>query len=190
MKSRQVNKKMMIMVSIVSALVLGLSAVCFSQERVEGAQEPNRTKQYPPLGKLVDIGGWRHHLNCTGARNGKMPTIVLESGAGDFSVDSGLVQPDVARFARVCSYDRAGAGWSDLGPRPRTMRQVAYELHTVLKKAGEKGPFIMVGQSVGGLFVRVYASQYPQEVAGMVLVDRTHEDTVLMINGKRRRQSA
>lgn len=85
-------------------------------DRVVGAQETNRNKQYPPMGRLVDVGGWRLHVNCTGTRNGKMPTVVLESGAGDFSLDWGLVQPEVARFARVCSYDRAGAGWSDLRP--------------------------------------------------------------------------
>jgi pimeloyl-ACP methyl ester carboxylesterase len=146
------------------------------------AQEANKT--YPPPGRLVDVGGWRLHLNCTGQSKGKTATVVLESGAGDFSVDWSLTQPAIARFARVCSYDRAGAGWSELGPRPRTMRQAVYELHTALSKAGEKGPYVLVGHSLGGLLIRVYASQYPKEVAGMVLVDSTHEDTELMMNGK------
>jgi pimeloyl-ACP methyl ester carboxylesterase len=148
------------------------------------AQETNNPKTYPPPGKLVDIGGWRLHLNCTGKSNRNAPTVVLESGSGDFSFDWTLAQTEVARFAHACSYDRAGRAWSDLGPRPRTMRQVAYELRTALLKAGEKGPYVLVGQSIGGLLIRTFASQYPKEVVGMVLVDSTHEDTQLGINGK------
>jgi pimeloyl-ACP methyl ester carboxylesterase len=151
------------------------------------AQETNSPKTYPPPGKLVDVGGWRLHLNCTGKSKENAPTVVLEAGAGDFSQDWGLAQPEVARFARVCSYDRAGTGWSELGPRPRTWSQVAYELHTALQKAGEKGPYVLVGHSLGGLLIRVYANQYPKEVAGMILVDSTHEDTVFMMNGKLKR---
>src|SRR6185369_8303266 len=77
---------------------------------------------FPPPGRLIDLGGWRLHLNCTGQATSR-PSVILEAGAGDFSVDWSLVQPLVARSARVCSYDRAGAGWSDLGPRPRTLQQ-------------------------------------------------------------------
>jgi pimeloyl-ACP methyl ester carboxylesterase len=135
----------------------------------------------PPPGKLVDIGGYRLHLNCKG-KNG--PTVVLIAGAGDFSFDWGLVQPGVSRFARVCSYDRAGLAWSDPGPIPRTMLQDASELHALLRAAGVQAPYVLVGHSVGGLIARVYAGQYPQEVAAMVLVDSTHEDTTLMYQGK------
>jgi pimeloyl-ACP methyl ester carboxylesterase len=140
----------------------------------------------PPLspGRLVDVGGWRLHLNCTGSSKRNVPTVVFESGSGDFSFDWSLVQPEVASFTRACSYDRAGNAWSDLGPRPRTMRQIAYELHMALKKAGVKGPYVLVGQSFGGLLVRTFAGMYPKEVAGMVLVDSTHEDTQLYLNGK------
>ena len=145
----------------------------------------NRVVKPPrPPGQLVDVGGWRLHLNCTGSNKGRLPTVVLESGAGDFSFDWSLVQPDVSSFTRVCSYDRAGNAWSDLGPRPRSMKQVAYELHTALRKAGNPGPYVLVGQSIGGLLMRTYADMYPKEVAGMVLVDSTHEDTTLNINGK------
>jgi pimeloyl-ACP methyl ester carboxylesterase len=163
-------------------LLFGSLTLCIFLVMPGGAQEAN--KIYPPPGKLVDVGGWRLHLNCTGQSKGKTPTIVLESGAGDFSFDWTLAQTEVARFARVCSYDRAGRAWSDLGPRPRTMRQVAYELRTALLKAGEKGPYVLVGQSIGGLLIRTYASQYPKEVSGMVLVDSTHEDTQLNVKGK------
>jgi pimeloyl-ACP methyl ester carboxylesterase len=162
-------------------ILFGWFTLCFFLVMPSAAQE---TKTPPPPGKLIDVGGWRLHLNCTGKSKGKAPTVVLEAGSGDFSVDWSLVQPEVARFARVCSYDRAGAGWSELGPRPRTWRQIAYELHTALRKAGEKGPYVLVGQSLGGLLIRVHASQYAKEVAGLVLVDSTHEDTVLMMNGK------
>ena len=87
-------------------------------------------------GRLVDVGGWQLHLNCEGASKPGEPTVVLEAGGGDFSVTWALVQPMVATFARVCSYDRSGSGWSDLGPNPRTMRQMVYELHALLNRAG------------------------------------------------------
>jgi pimeloyl-ACP methyl ester carboxylesterase len=120
---------------------------------------------------LIDIGGWRLHINCTGDARASQPTVILESGLGDFSVEWGLVQPGVAKFARVCSYDRAGDGWSDLGPHPRTFRQIVYELHTLLDRAGVKPPVVLVGHSYGGVLVRQYASTYPADVVGMVLVE-------------------
>ena len=141
----------------------------------------------PPPGRMIDMGGWRLHLNCTGtpARVGAQPTVILEAGAGDFSVDWSLAQPGIARFARVCSYDRAGSAWSDLGPRPRTMRQIAWELHTLLQKAGERGPYLLVGHSFGGMLVRVYQSAYPAEVAGMVLVEAADiNDSWTYLDGK------
>jgi pimeloyl-ACP methyl ester carboxylesterase len=165
-------------------ILFGILTFCCFLLMTGAAQETNTPKAYPPPGKLVDVGGWRLHLNCAGKSKGKTPTVILEAGSGDFSVDWSLTQPAIARFARVCSYDRAGAGWSELGPRPRTMRQAVYELHTALRKAGEKGPYVLAGHSLGGLLVRVYAGEYPKEVAGMVLVDSTHEDTSLMMNGK------
>ena len=132
----------------------------------------------PPIsapGQLVDIGGWRVHLNCTGQAGASQPTVILEAGAGGFSVDWSLVQPEAARFARVCSYDRSGLGWSDLGPRPRTMRQTVWELHTLLEKAGVRPPYVLVGHSHGGTLARLYAFTYPSEVVGMVLVESGNE---------------
>ena len=143
------------------------------------AAQPNQT--YRPTGRLIDVGGYRVHLNCTG---NKGPTVVLIAGAGDFSFDWSLVQPKIGDFARVCSYDRAGSAWSDPGPTPRTMKQEAFELHTMLAAAHESAPYVLVGHSLGGLVARVYTEQYPREVAGMILVDSTHEDTTLLINGK------
>jgi pimeloyl-ACP methyl ester carboxylesterase len=147
-----------------SALPLMLAATAWAQ--TEGTPPP-----LPPPGRLVDVGGWRLHLNCTGEVRPAQPTVILETGIGDFSVEWSLVQPRVAAFARVCSYDRAGDGWSELGPHPRTFHQIVYELHTLLEKAGIKPPFVLVGHSYGGWLVRQYQSIYPGEVAGLVLVD-------------------
>src|SRR5437764_15430301 len=99
------------------------------------SQQFTKARTYPPLGKLVDVGGHRLHITCTGKGS---PTVVMEAGAGDFSFDWSLAQPKVAQFARVCSYDRAGYAWSDVGPMPRTMQQIVAELHIGLRKAGVK----------------------------------------------------
>jgi pimeloyl-ACP methyl ester carboxylesterase len=138
-----------------------------------------------PYGRLVDLGGWRLHLHCTGEARAGRPTVLLEAGAGGFSVDWNLVQPRVAEFARVCSYDRAGLGWSDLGPHPRTMRQVTWELHALLEKAEVKPPFVLVGHSWGGIMARLYAFTFPGDVVGMVLDESGHErGTQVLRNGK------
>jgi pimeloyl-ACP methyl ester carboxylesterase len=136
-----------------------------------GAQVTGQPPPYPAPGRVVDIGGWRLHLNCTGERRAGQPAVILEAGAGDFSVEWSLVQPGVSRFARVCSYDRAGDGWSDLGPHPRTFRQIVYELHTLLERAGEQPPYVLVGHSYGGWLVRTFQTTHPGEVTGMVLVE-------------------
>jgi pimeloyl-ACP methyl ester carboxylesterase len=144
-------------------------------------QQKDKRPAYSPPGRSLDVGGFRLHLNCTGKSG---PAVVLIAGGGDFSFDWGLVQPGVSRFTRVCSYDRAGFAWSDPGPTPRTMRQEAYELHTLLQAARVGPPYVLVGHSVGGLIARVYAERYADEIAGMVLVDPTHEDTTLLFQGK------
>jgi pimeloyl-ACP methyl ester carboxylesterase len=127
----------------------------------------------PPPGHLVDIGGHRLHLWCTGDG---APAVILDTGLGGSSADWGFVQPDVARFTRVCSYDRAGAGYSDPGPSPRTARRIASELAELLARSGIDGPVVLVGASIAGFDVRVFASDYPQRAAGLVLVDASHED--------------
>src|SRR5262245_25339644 len=109
------------------------------------AQGESNPPPLPPPGRLVDVGGRRLHLDCTGEPRAGQPAVILEAGAGDFSVEWSLVQPHVAKFARVCAYDRAGDGWSDLGPHPRTFRQIVYELRTLLDRAGVKPPFVLVG---------------------------------------------
>ena len=127
----------------------------------------------PPPGTFVDVGGYRLHLWCTGEG---APPVILDSGLGGTSAGWGFVQPEVARFTRVCSYDRAGMGYSDPGPSPRTARRLARELATLVGRSGIDGPLVLVGASSGGLNVRVFASDYPDRVAGLILVDATHED--------------
>jgi pimeloyl-ACP methyl ester carboxylesterase len=148
------------------------------------AQSQPTQPPLPPPGRLVDIGGWRLHLNCTGEARASQPTVILEPGAGDFSVEWALVQPGVASFARVCSYDRAGMGWSELGPHPRTKRQIVFELRTLLEKAEVKPPYVLVGQSFGGPLALLYAATYPADIAGMVLVDSGQLNPFRYVNGK------
>lgn len=132
--------------------------------------------KYPPLGKLVDVGGYRLHLYEMGSGRREGPTIVFEAGMGCSCLDWCKVQPEVAKFAHAVSYDRAGLGWSDSGPNPRTSEQMVAELHTLLTNANVPKPYILVGHSFGGLNIRLYADTYPQEVVGMVFVDTSHED--------------
>jgi pimeloyl-ACP methyl ester carboxylesterase len=134
----------------------------------EPLAEAADAKAYPPPGQMVDVGGYRLHINCTGSGS---PTVVVESGWGDSSATWGWVQPEVAKTTRVCTYDRAGMGWSELSPEPRNAREYAKELHTLLAKANEPGPYVLVGHSMGAFIVIVYAHDNPAEVSGLVLVD-------------------
>jgi pimeloyl-ACP methyl ester carboxylesterase len=122
---------------------------------------------------MVDVGGYKMHLYCLGSGS---PTVVLEAGAGDFSLAWSLVQPEVAQTTRVCAYDRVGLGWSERGPEPLTVENTVEELHTLLTNGGIEGPYVLVGHSLGGAYVRAYAFRYPEEVVGLVLVDASHED--------------
>ena len=127
----------------------------------------------PAPGKLVDVGGYRMHLHCSGQGS---PTVILDSGLSDSSLSWFKVQPQVAGFTRVCSYDRAGLGWSDPSPYPRESKVFAEELHTLLHNAGIQPPLILVGHSMGGFDVLIYAGLHPDEVKGMVLVDSAYSD--------------
>lgn len=129
--------------------------------------------KYPPPGKLVDVGGYKLHLNCLGEGS---PIVVMDYGLGGLSTLWSLVQPEVAKFARVCTYDRAGYAWSESSPTPRTSQNMVQELYTLLKNAEIPPPYILVGHSLGGLNLSLFASQYPEEVAGLVLVDAVPPD--------------
>lgn len=120
-----------------------------------------------------EVGNLSLHIYCVGAG---VPAVILESGLGDDGAVWGDVQPEVARFTRVCAYDRAGTGSSSAAPRHHSSRQTVSELHTLLGLAGVDGPYVLVGHSLGGLNVRLFASEHPSEVAGMVLVDATTEE--------------
>lgn len=127
----------------------------------------------PPPGTLVDIGGFRLHLHCTG--NGS-PTIVLDAALGASSLSWSLVQPELARLSRVCSYDRGGFGWSDPGPMPRTADRIAEELHTLLERARVPPPYVLVGHSFGGLVALIFARRFRSVISGLVLVDPAHAE--------------
>ena len=131
--------------------------------------------QDSPDAKLVDVGGHRLSLTCTGEGS---TTVVLESGHATppSSVVWGSVTPELAGMSRVCHYDRAGYFKSETGPEPRTARRLAQELHQLLANAGEAPPFVLVGHSFGGVSVRAFASEYPDQVTGLVLVESVHED--------------
>jgi pimeloyl-ACP methyl ester carboxylesterase len=124
-------------------------------------------------GCLVDAGGFRLHLNCSGHGT---PAVVLDAALGGSSISWTLVQPELAKLTRVCSYDRAGFGWSDAGPMPRTAGRIAGELRVLLDRGGVPPPFLLVGHSYGGLVMRIFARRYLPEVAGLVLVDPAHPE--------------
>jgi len=125
-------------------------------------------ENYPYPGKLVDVGGYSLHLNCTGRG---AQTVILEAGSGMWSMDWYVVQKNISQFSKVCSYDRAGHGWSDFGDEPRTINHIVDELHTLLAAAEIDHPYVMVGASFGGSIVQLYELAYPAEVSGLVLVD-------------------
>ena len=140
-----------------------------------------------PPGKLVEVDGLRLHLHCTGDGAATGPTVVLETGWAMPAIGWSLVQPEVAKRVRVCSYDRAGMGWSEAiaTPGPRTAGQIAEQLHALLQRAGVPGPYILVGHSNGGMMARMFHSLHPAEVAGMVLVDSSTEDMDELFAGKK-----
>jgi pimeloyl-ACP methyl ester carboxylesterase len=127
---------------------------------------------------MIDVGGHRLHIHCVGPRDAK-PVVILEAGAGAFSKDWNTVQSLLAERIRTCAYDRAGVGWSEAGPAPRTLAQEVFELHALLKSAKIIGPFVLVGQSLGALDVRLFTKDYGNDVAGVVLVDPADESSML-----------
>jgi pimeloyl-ACP methyl ester carboxylesterase len=138
-------------------------------------------RRYAPAGRMVDVGDRKMHIVCSG----RGPSVVLEAGFGGWSIDWASIQPDIAKFARVCSYDRAGMGYSDRGPAEAASRRgTAQDLHTLLDRAGVRPPYVLVGHSLGGLFVREFARRHPEDTAGLVFVDSTHEEIAKSVSKK------
>ncbi len=129
-------------------------------------------------GRLIDVGGHRLHLHCQGRITADQPTIVLEAGLGESSLTWAGIHPALAAQYRVCAYDRAGAGWSDPVARAPGAEATVADLHTLLHTAGESGPYVLVGHSLGGVYARLFAVRYPGEVAGLILLDPAHEEMV------------
>ncbi|MEO9230876.1 MAG: alpha/beta hydrolase [Devosia sp.] len=127
---------------------------------------------YPAAGQLVDVGGYRLHLDCRGEG---APTVVIDAGLGGSSLDWTLIQSQLSGATRVCTYDRAGMGWSDAGPLPRSPAHIAAELHRLLANAGVPGPYVLVAHSLAGKNARMFDAAHPEDVAGMVLVDARSE---------------
>jgi len=151
-------------------ILIVVAIIGFSYQLIEMRADARRFRQQ---GRSVDIGGYKLNIDCTGQGQ---PTVVLESGNGAPANFWRRVQPQIAKFTRVCSYDRAGYGWSDSGPMPRTSAQMVKELHALLQDSGDKPPYIFVGHSLGGLNVSLYNHAYPNEIVGMVLAESTDEE--------------
>jgi pimeloyl-ACP methyl ester carboxylesterase len=151
--------------------VLAFAAVGGGYETVREAVDANA---HPMSGRLIDVGGHRLHLRCTGTGS---PTVILQPGGGDFSSAMAWIAPAVAGQTRVCVYDRPGRGWSEPSRNPQDADQIATDLHTLLERGGVPGPYVLAGHSFGGLYVLTHASRYPDDVAGLVLVDSTNPAT-------------
>jgi pimeloyl-ACP methyl ester carboxylesterase len=153
---------------------------CLPSLGISHAQSYDKTP--PPLGRLIDIGSRRLHLYCVGKGS---PTVIIENGQSSFSIDWGLVQPEVAKVTRVCTYDRAGYAWSERGPATGSVEQTTDDLHLLLRVAGVRPPYILVGASIGSLYAQGYQRRYPSEVVGFVLDDPAGEEGAkYLVNGK------
>jgi pimeloyl-ACP methyl ester carboxylesterase len=157
-----------ILLALVVFILLAVGVVLILGARAKAALKA----AYPPIGQLVDVGGYKLHLYCQGTGS---PTVVMDAGTGSTGLYWSLVQPTVATSVRTCVYDRAGYGWSDKSPLPRSINTMVNELHTLLHNANITGPYVLVGHSLGGIIIRQYTQSYPQEVVGMVLVDSAQE---------------
>lgn len=164
------------LIALVSIFALGLAALVFLPNNTTKRVRRAVKRQWLVLtGGLVTVDGYRLRIECKGAGS---PTVVLDAGLNQTRETWGAVPQETAKFTRVCTYERAGVGESERAktPLPRTSERVVEELHTLLQNAGEQAPFILVGHSFGGINARLYASRYPQETAGLILVDSSHED--------------
>jgi pimeloyl-ACP methyl ester carboxylesterase len=168
----QPKLKLWIRFALKSFLLLLVVAVLAGIAYEQIGQRRDR-KRFPQVGRSVDIGGRTLNIFCSGAG---APPVIFESGGPGPGLEWETFQPEAAKFTQACWYDRAGEGWSDSGPFPRTSSAIARDLHELLKRAGVPAPYVFAGASFGGLNSRVYGGLYPNEVAGMILIDSAHED--------------
>ena len=167
-RSRKVIQFLQRLLLGITALVflLGITGVVYQT----AATEADR-RNFPPPGNLIDVGGFKMHIHCEGEGS---PTVILEAMSGGVSAQWGWIQPEIQKVTRVCAYDRAGFGWSEPDPETPTLARTVRNLHALLVNANIPGPYVMVGHSLGGVYVRQFAQEYPDEVAGVVLVDEAH----------------
>ena len=165
------GKGLRVVGSIALAIALLLTALAINQNLAL-----SRTREQSPApGKLVEVNGHLMHIHCVGSGS---PTVLIDAGNGSFSVEWTPIQEGLRQVTHTCTYDRPGYGWSATGPQPRDGMQIVSELHALLQAAGEPGPYLLVGHSLGGVHVRIYARLYPGEVAGMVLIDSAYPLTI------------
>ncbi len=157
-------------------LLLAVFACGFVYEQIGESRD---SKGFPQVGRSFDIGGRSLNLYCSGEGT---PTVILESNWGEPGYSWNLVQRHIAKFTRACWYDRAGYGWSDAGPFPNHSDSTARDLHKLLGAAGVRPPYVLVGHAMGGFHVRVFRGFYPDDVAGLVLVDPMNEDMTIHIH--------
>jgi pimeloyl-ACP methyl ester carboxylesterase len=153
---------------VVTVLLLVITLGALAGATYQGVATALERRRFPLPGRLVDVGGSQLHIYCTGDGT---PTVVLEAGATSLSVAWARVQPEVARTTRVCSYDRAGLGWSEAGDRPFNPLAVPDDLRRLLDESGERAPHIVVGHGLGAAYARMFAGRYADQVAALILVD-------------------
>src|SRR5216683_1861945 len=170
---RQIRILFLLAPLIFAVIAVLISTVAVSGQQVASSGSAPADIVYAQPGQLVDAGGFRLNLYCMGSGS---PTVVFDSGWGDWAPAWSKVQPEIAKWTRACSYDRAGTGFSEPGPMPRTSVHIAEELRSALHHAGIGGPYILVGSAFGGDNVRTFADLYMDEVAGLVLVDADPDD--------------
>jgi pimeloyl-ACP methyl ester carboxylesterase len=159
---RRVAERIVLSLVTLVAIVIGSSTV-FNAIATHRYRVAN-----PPPGNVYQVDGYRMHIYCTGIGS---PTLILDSGSGEDWLTWSKVQPELSETTRVCSYDRAGYGWSDPRPGPRDANQIADELHQLLIQAGITGPIVLMGHSIAGLYIRAYSERYPKNISGLIFVD-------------------
>lgn len=164
--------KVTVMLRVLLGTMAALSLLPIAGASYEAIASASDGRNHSAPGELIDVGGYRLHLNCTGEG---APTVILDAGLGGSSLDWSLVQPELSRTTRTCSFDRAGMGWSDPGQGERTPAHIADELAMLLDRGDIDGPYVLVAHSLAGKNARVFARRHREDVVGLVLIDARHE---------------